>query len=117
MSGRTWNTKGKISESISKDTYNKPGYGVSVDQTHSSQPGLVPQCSFKLTSAHIWATQVMVDPFIDLTYVHLMRSTSQEGKLAGKSAFEIWADTFGVKVKIYHADNGIFSKQSFRSEI
>ena len=59
----------------------------------------------------------MVDHFSDLTYVHLMISTSQEENLAVKSAFERWADTFVVKIKRYHADNGIFSKQSFRSEI
>ena len=46
-----------------------------------------------------------------------MRSTSQEEIVAGKSAFERWADTFGVKIKRYHADNVIFSKQDFRSEI
>ena len=57
----------------------------------------------------------MVDHFSDLTYVPLMRSTSQEENLAGKPAFERWADTFIVKIKRYHADNGIFFKQSFRS--
>ena len=46
-----------------------------------------------------------------------MRSTSQEENLAGKSDFERWADTFGVKIKRYHADNGRFSKQAFISEI
>ena len=46
-----------------------------------------------------------------------MRSTIQEENLAGKSAFEGWAATFEVKINIYHADNGIFSEQSFRSEI
>ena len=46
-----------------------------------------------------------------------MRIIIQDKKLAGKSAFEIWADTFGVKVKIYHADNGQFSEQPFRSSI
>ena len=46
-----------------------------------------------------------------------MRSTIQEENLAGKSAFERWADTFGVKIKRCHVDNGRFSKQAFRSEI
>ena len=51
----------------------------------------------------------MVDHFIGFTYVHLMRNTSQEETLAVKSAFGIWAATFGVRIKIYHADTGIFS--------
>ena len=45
--------KGKNSESIRKYTDNKPLYGVSLDQLWSSQPGLVPQFSGKLTIAHI----------------------------------------------------------------
>ena len=46
-----------------------------------------------------------------------MGSTSQEKSLSVKSAFERWADRFGVKIKIYHADNGRFSKQALRSKI
>ena len=45
----------------------------------------------------------------------LVRSTNQEENLAGKPAFEIWADTFGVEIKRYHEDNVRFSKQAFRS--
>ena len=43
--------------------------------------------------------------------------TSQEEILAGKVVFERRAATFGVKVHIYHADNGRFSEHSFRSSI
>ena len=46
-----------------------------------------------------------------------MGSTSQEQTLSGKVAFEIWNDTFGVEIKIYHAYNGKFSEQPFRSAI
>ena len=42
-------------------------------------------------------------------------SQTKRKKLAGESAFERWAETFGVKNKIYHADNGRFSKQAFIS--
>ena len=59
----------------------------------------------------------MVDHCSDLTYVHPMRSTIQEENLAVKSAFEIRAATFGVKIKRYHADNGRFYEKPFRSEI
>ena len=46
-----------------------------------------------------------------------MKRKIQKENLAGKSAFEIWADTFGFKIERYHSDNGIFSKQVFRSDI
>ena len=59
----------------------------------------------------------MVDNFIDSVYVRMMINTSQEETLAGKSAFERWASTFGVKIKIYHEDYGRLSEQHFRSEI
>ena len=52
----------------------------------------------------------MVDYFSDLTYVDLIRSTSQEGGIPGNAAFERWADTFGVKNNRYYADNGRFLK-------
>ena len=59
----------------------------------------------------------MVDHFSDLTHVHLMRSTTQEDNLAVKTVFKILSAKFGVKIKIYHADNGIFSQQHYRSSI
>ena len=58
-----------------------------------------------------------MDHFSDLNYVHLMRSTTQDENLAVKSAFEIWAAPFGVKVKRYHTDNGKFAEKTFRSDI
>ena len=44
-----------------------------------------------------------------------MRITSQEVTLSGKSAFENWDTTFGVKIHRYNADNGRFSEQPLRS--
>ena len=41
----------------------------------------------------------------------------QEEALLGKLAFELWSATFGVKINIYHADNGIFAEQRFISSI
>ena len=57
----------------------------------------------------------MVDHFSGLTYAHLMINTSQDATLEGKSSFEIWSSKFGVKIKIYHADNGRFAAQHFIS--
>ena len=81
-----WIPKVNKQESIRKDTYNKPEYGISLYQLWSSQPGLVPQFSGKLTSARVWSTQVMVNNLSDLTYVHMMRRSGHEGYLARKSA-------------------------------
>ena len=68
--------KGKKSGSIRKETDNKSGALVSVDQIQSDHPGLVPQLSVKLKSARIWSAQVMMYHFSDLTYMNLMIGTS-----------------------------------------
>ena len=109
--------KCKKSRSISKETENNLGDRVSVYQLHSYQLGLFSKLSGKLTSEHIWFAQVMVDHFSELTYVNLTIRTSQKETLSGKQAFERWAATFGANIKIYHADNKIFSEQPFRSAI
>ena len=49
--------------------------------------------------------------------MHLIKTTSQEEILTVKSAFEIWDAIFGVKIDKYHAENVIFSEQSFVSAI
>ena len=59
----------------------------------------------------------MVEHFSDLTYVQIMRSTTQEGNVLLKLAFETWAATFGVKINRYYEYNSIFSEQHFRSTI
>ena len=59
----------------------------------------------------------MVDHFSDLPYVYLKRSTIQKGDLRVKSPFDIQDSAFGVKIEIYHADNGIFSEKPFKLEI
>ena len=59
----------------------------------------------------------MVFYFSDLTYVKLTIITIQEETLSGKSTFEIWADTFGIKINRYHADNVRLSEEPFRSSI
>ena len=69
-----------------------------------------------LSQTHKWiflSSQVMVGHLSDLTYVHLTRITNKEDNLAVKEDYEIWADTFGVKINRYHAENVIFSKQPF----
>ena len=89
--------KGNKAGPVRKETDNKPEAAVSVDQPQSDYPGLVPQISGKLTSTRIWVAQVMVEHFSDITYVHLIKSTSQDKSLEVNVVFEGWAATFGDK--------------------
>ena len=59
----------------------------------------------------------MVGHFGDLTYVHLIKITIQEEIFVVKADFERWYTTFEVKIYRYHAENGRFSEQRFRSAI
>ena len=59
----------------------------------------------------------MVEHLSDLNCLELIKIKIQEENLSGKEDFEIWAATFGVKTHRYHADNGRFSEQHFRSAI
>ena len=64
-----------------------------------------------------WDAQVIVEHFNNLNYVELIRSTRQEVKLSGKSAFGIWSANFAVKVHRCYAENGRFSEQPFGSSV
>jgi hypothetical protein len=56
---------------------------------------------------------VFVDHFSDFTYVHLLTSQDGDGVLAAKQAFEATADAQGIRIKHYHADNGIFAAKQW----
>ena len=59
----------------------------------------------------------MVEHFSYLTYVHLVKSTSQEETLSGKLAFARWSATFGAKINRYNSYNGRFAEHNFISAI
>jgi hypothetical protein len=56
---------------------------------------------------------VFVDHFSDFTHVHLMKSQDGDEVLAAKQSFEATADSHGIRVKHYHADNGIFAAKQW----
>jgi hypothetical protein len=89
---------------------------VSVDQMESSTAGLIGQlkCAILATLWYKYAT-VFVDLFSDYTYVYLHTRITSEETLKAKKAFEAHAESFGVKIRQYHADNGRFQDIAFKS--
>ena len=85
-----WNRKEEAAEIIREEirVYKERNWQKSKIWLYSAQTGLVPQFSVKLRSAHLWESQVMVEHFSDLSYVHLMIITNREENLALKTAFE-----------------------------
>ena len=88
---------------------------MSVDQLESSTPGLIAQLRGFLTKDRYNSATVFVDHFTRLSYIHLQKSTNAEETLTAKAAFEAWANTLGVKIRHYHADNGRFAERAWMS--
>ena len=108
-----WRTKGKHTNPIRyKDDVN-PGYCVSIDQIVSAQLVMVPQMSGYSTRNLIWGINLFVDHATDYTYGHLMRSLDLDETLGAKKAFERLVSISDKTVKIYHADNIIYSENGF----
>jgi hypothetical protein len=82
-----------------------PGDCVSVDILVSKTPGLIAQ----MTTRRYQYACVFVDHFSGFTYVHLLKAQDGDEVLAAKATFEATADTHGIRIKHYHADNGIFA--------
>ncbi len=94
-----------------------PGAVTSVDGLVSAQGGLIPQSTRVLNCSRTWGAILFVNHFSFLFYVYLTQDTSLESTLAAKTAYEAFAASHGVTVKWYHADNGCFADQEFKSAV
>ena len=112
---RSWRTKATPRTIAPAAT--KPGDCVSVDQMVSSVPGLLAQNSGRLTRKRYKIATVFVDHASRLGYVHVHTSTDATEALEAKHAFETCARSYGIRVKRYHADNGIFNSREFLNDI
>jgi hypothetical protein len=60
---------------------------------------------------------VFVDLFSDMPFGYLQQPTSEEENLMAEAEFEHHADTFGVKIIHFHADNGRFAEKVWKDDI
>ena len=93
-----------------------PGETVSVDQMISPTPGLVAQMTGMLTNKRYMCATIYVDQYSGYSFIWLQKSTGAEETLMGKRAFEAHARESGVRIKHYHADNGVFKARSWVAE-
>jgi hypothetical protein len=112
---RPWRNKPSKQDQQHIITY--PGECVSVDQLVSNTPGLIAQLRGRPTTKRYMAATVFVDHFSRLSFIHLQKTTSADETIEGKLKFEAYAASCGVKIKHYHADNGVFADNKFRKEI
>lgn len=114
---RPWRAKGKNKKSIRSVEDTKPGDNASIDAMTSRTPGLIPQMSGFLTSKRYWAATIFVDHATSYGYVYLQEDQTLDSTLAAKTAYERHANSFGVDIRRYHADNGRFADASFQEVI
>ena len=111
---RPWRVKGEQGKIRSATL---PGECVSVDTLESTTLGFIGQLKGILTTERYKYATVFVDHFSRLSYVHLHRTNHATEVLAGKKAFEQWADSMHVKIANYHADNGRFADNLWLADI
>ena len=94
----------------------KPGEVISVDQMVSPVPGLITQMVGFLTEQCYKYATVFVDQASRIGFVYLKKTCSAEETIEAKRAFEQYAESRGVRVRAYHADNGIFKAKKWVEE-
>jgi hypothetical protein len=109
-----WRTKSETRQAPKVVT--KPGECVAVDQLESSTVGFIGQLKGFLTKYRYKYATVFVDQYSDYTYLHFHIALTSEETMKAKRAFEAHAESFGVRVERYHADNGRFQDVMFRND-
>ena len=70
-----------------------------------------------LTSDRFWEATVFVDHATTYMYTHLQRGQTLIESIEAKAAYERMAANFGIRVKKFHTDNGIFAEEGFKSDV
>ena len=90
-----------------------PGDMVSVDQMISATPGRQITLSGKPSNSSYSIVTIFVDHVTNFSFAHFQESASATETIEAKRAFERIAAQHNIKVKAYHADNGIFKSKEF----
>jgi hypothetical protein len=90
-----------------------PGECVSIDQLESDQPGLVAQMKGKVTTARYTCATFFVDQHSQWSYIHFQKSTYGEETVEAKRTFERLANSYRVRIRHYHRNNGCFAELLF----
>ena len=118
MKRRAWRVKGVNNmKHIRKDNEHVPGAKISTDQLVVAQPGLVPRLSGKHSRDRICGATGFFDHFSGYSFSSMQTSLDTDQTIAAKLNFETHAQTCGVKIKSYRADNGRFAEKAFKDEI
>jgi len=79
----------------------------------SPTPGLIAQMSWRPTKERYKYATVFVDSYSGYSHIHLQKTQSVTETVEGKHTFEAFCEQHGIKVRGYHADNGIFKAKDW----
>lgn len=112
---RAWRTK-TPPNTIKVRPITKAGDVVSVNQIVLPVDGFVGQTKGALTRHRYKGATVFVDHWSSYTYVYLHKRMDAEDLLLAKRSFERLAASHGVRVRHYHADNGVFADSHWTAD-
>jgi hypothetical protein len=103
---------------LTKREHLVPGQMVSLDQYMGSTPGRLPNTKGKeLKKDKYTGGTIFVDHASGFVFVRNQVSLRAGETVIAKKAFESLANSFGVKVKGYHADNVPFDSVEFKADL
>ena len=114
---KPWRVKVKEKHVSRSESETAAGDNTSLDALSSITPGIIPQMSGFLTSDRFWAATVFVDHATSYMYTHLQRGQTIIKPINAKAAYERMTATFGIRVKKFHTDNGIFVEEGFKRDV
>ena len=85
-----------------------------VDQLVNPTADFVPVHRGLPTKKHYVDATIFADHYSDFTYMHLMTDLDVEATVGAKQSIERLAPDYDLKIKHYHADNGLFDTKVFK---
>jgi len=111
---KPWRSKTSDEEREAHHPVVQPGEWISINMMTSLTPRLITQMSGKCTCKRYCHAAVYVNQATGLGFVWLQKSVDLEDTMEGKIAFERFCQEHGITVQHYHADNGIFTSNTWR---
>ena len=114
---KPWRVKGKEKHVIRSESETAAGDNTSLDALTSSTPGIISQMSGFLTSDRFRAAIFFVAYATSYMYTQLQRGQTLVESIEAKASYERMAETFDIRVKKFHIDNGIFAEEGFKRDV
>jgi len=111
---KSWRSKTSDDEREAHHPVTQLGECVSVNMMTLLTQGLIAQMSGKPTCKRYCHAVVYINQATGLGFVWLQKSVDLGDTMEGKIAFKKFCQEHGIAIQHYHADNGIFTSNTWR---